>query len=99
MIQEIVKDIQKCKPLELIVTKFHNTVASIAMYQVHLARKESNINKVVLSGGTFQNKYVTEKIVPLLRKNQYDVYYPQVVPCNDGGIALGQLAVAANKRK
>lgn len=97
MFREIIKDIGDNRSLEFIVSRFHNTIVNVALHQVKLAKKESGINKVVISGGTFQNKYLTEKLIPLLRQLQYEVFYPQEVPCNDGGIALGQLAVAANK--
>jgi hydrogenase maturation protein HypF len=97
MIREIVKDIQTKKSLEYIVTRFHNTIAQIALHQVRLANKESGIKKIVLSGGSFQNKYLTEKLVTLLLKDHFEVYYPQEIPCNDGGLALGQLTIAANK--
>ncbi len=97
MIREIVKDIKTKKTLEFIVTRFHNTIAHIALHQVKLANQERGLQKIVLSGGSFQNKYLTEKLVTLLSQNQFEVYYPQEIPCNDGGLALGQLAIAANK--
>jgi len=98
MFHEVIADIEENKAPDLIVTRFHNTIVQVALHQVKLANKDSGIKKVVISGGTFQNKYLTEKLVPLLRQLQYKVFYPQEVPCNDGGIALGQLAVAANKK-
>lgn len=97
MIKEIVNDIVLKRSLEFIVTRFHNTIARIALHQANFAREESGITKVILSGGSFQNKYLTEKLVTLLLQNKFEVYYPQEVPCNDGGLALGQLAIAANK--
>jgi hydrogenase maturation protein HypF len=98
MITEIVKDIEIKKSPEFIVTRFHNTIAQIALHQVKLANKQSGLNKIVISGGSFQNKYLTEKLVTLLSQNQFEVYYPQEVPCNDGALALGQLAIAAKKK-
>jgi hydrogenase maturation protein HypF len=52
----------------------------------------------VLSGGVFQNKYLLEGTEKLLRKNNFEVYSHQAVTSNDGGIALGQLAIAAKRR-
>ncbi|MBA7711836.1 Carbamoyltransferase HypF [subsurface metagenome] len=98
MIREIILDITGNKSPGSIVTKFHNTIALAALHQVRVAYKESGIKQVILSGGTFQNKYLTEKLVHLLNQTQFEVFYPQEVPCNDGGIALGQLAIAANKQ-
>lgn len=97
MIREIAADLQVKKSLHEIVTKFHNTVANAALFQVMRSADKSEIKKVVLSGGTFQNKYLTEKLLLLLRQNEFEVYLPCDISCNDGGIALGQLAVAAHK--
>ena len=60
---------------------------------------KSGINKVVLSGGVFQNKYLSEGTMDLLQKNNFEVYSHSTVPANDGGIALGQLAVASKRRE
>lgn len=62
-------------------------------------RKESGINKVVLSGGTFQNRYLLENSIQLLENLGFEVFSHRQVPSNDGGIALGQLAVAAALRR
>ena len=66
---------------------------------VNTIRMNEGIDKVVLSGGVFQNKYLLEGAIQLLKKNNFTVYSHATVPCNDGGIALGQLAVAAKRRE
>ncbi len=96
MIREIVDDIKSQQSTTEIAAKFHNTLALAALQQIQITFEQSGIQKVVLSGGTFQNRYLTEKLLHLLRHNNFEVYYPREVPCNDGGIALGQLAVAAH---
>ncbi|MEI8049363.1 MAG: hypothetical protein WCI92_18425, partial [Bacteroidota bacterium] len=55
-------------------------------------------NKVILSGGVFQNKYLLERTIQMLQKNKFNVYSHANVPTNDGGIALGQLAIASKRR-
>jgi hydrogenase maturation protein HypF len=50
------------------------------------------MNKVVLSGGCFQNTLLTERTISLLHRNNHQVYWHQRVPPNDGGISLGQIA-------
>ena len=63
---------------------------------------ETNLHKVLLSGGVFQNRLLSELLMKELKAVGLDVYYPTTIPCNDGGIAVGQLAVAAaliNKEK
>jgi hydrogenase maturation protein HypF len=96
-LRTIVDDIIAKKKLPYIVTKFHNTVAKVAFDQVVTAGNRFKIENVVLSGGTFQNKFLTEKLITLLQES-FNVYFPLDVPCNDGGIALGQIAVASGKK-
>jgi len=57
------------------------------------------LKKVVLSGGTFQNRYLLETTEKLLTDMGFEVYTQSDLPSNDGGIALGQLAIAANLRE
>jgi len=62
-------------------------------------RSETSLNKVVLSGGVFQNKYLSEKTIALLSSNNFRVFTNHIVPVNDGGISLGQLVIASKKRE
>ncbi|GAI65660.1 unnamed protein product, partial [marine sediment metagenome] len=57
-------------------------------------RENTGINKIALSGGVFQNRYLTERIISLLEKDDFQVYTQRKVPPNDGGISLGQAVVA-----
>lgn len=97
MLKEIIADLMKREHKEVIITRFHNTIAQAACSQAEFARKITLIDTVVLSGGCFQNKYLTEKLLYLLKDKGFNVYLPHTVPINDGGIALGQLAIAAHK--
>jgi hydrogenase maturation protein HypF len=58
-------------------------------------RKENRINKVVLSGGCFQNRLLLEGLRSNLTTNGFEVFCHRQVPTNDGGIALGQAMIAA----
>lgn len=98
MFQQIIEDISKKTSVEIISTKFHNTVIYAIFKVVLKIRRETGLNKVVISGGTFQNKYISERIEPLLVKNKFEVYSQNKIPCNDGGIALGQIVIAAKNR-
>ena len=60
---------------------------------------KEGIDKVVLSGGVFQNKYLLDGTISILEENHFKVYAHAAVPTNDGGIALGQLAVASKRRE
>ena len=52
---------------------------------------------VVFSGGTFQNRILTELCIDVLERENYKVWINERVPSGDGGIALGQLVMAAMK--
>ena len=62
-----------------------------------LRKKKIGEQNVVLTGGCFQNRYLTERAVARLREEKFTPYWHQRIPPNDGGIALGQ-AVAASWR-
>lgn len=93
-IKDIINDINIGVDPGIISAKFHNTVADITVRAIKQIHDETGINKVVISGGTFQNKYLTKKVTDLIEKLKLEVYIARQVPCNDGGIALGQLAIA-----
>jgi hydrogenase maturation protein HypF len=95
IVGDIINGIEKVT----IATKFHNTIILAIFDTVNTIRLNSGINKVVLSGGVFQNKYLSEKTMDLLLKNNFEVYSHSSVPANDGGLALGQLAVASKRRE
>ena len=95
IIMEISKDIIKGEEVEIIAHKFHNTVVNFAVKLAKLIRDEYSLDRVVLSGGAFQNRLISRKIYNQLTKAQFKVYLPQKIPCNDGGLALGQLVVAS----
>lgn len=97
--RQIVDDLKQDISPEVIAARFHNTVACVITTLAQKVRDDQGINKVVLSGGTFQNKYLSETTVRLLKDMNFEVYQNKLVPSNDGGIALGQMAIAAKKRR
>jgi hydrogenase maturation protein HypF len=90
IIRGILEDIRQNTQIGIISAKFHNTLAEII---VAVAVKIKQ-NRVVLSGGCFQNKYLTEHTVQRLREKGFRPYWHQRVPPNDGGISLGQVYAA-----
>ena len=97
--REIVKDVISGLDASLISTKFHNTIISVIFESVKGIRAVEGINKVVLSGGVFQNKYLLSRTEKMLRKDHFNVFAPCQIPPNDGGVALGQLIIAAKRRE
>ena len=74
----------------IISVKFHNTLVEIII----AVAKKIGQPRVVLSGGCFQNRYLTERAVKRLQEEKFRTYWHQRVPPNDGGIALGQIYAA-----
>ena len=95
VIKEIVRDLKDGISKSEISLKFHNAVCEMIKEACNLLRKRYKINKVCLSGGVFQNKYISGRVKPLLEKDGFKVYAHKRVPTHDGGIAIGQAILAA----
>ncbi len=94
MIEAIVRDISRAVPAGQIAAAFHNTLAALIVDVCGRLRKGDGLNRVCLSGGTFQNVFLLERAVRGLRKSGFEVFLHSKVPPNDGGIALGQAVIA-----
>jgi hydrogenase maturation protein HypF len=90
LVQGIQSDRVNGVALGLISAKFHNALAD---WIVAVARI-TKIRNVVLSGGVFQNAYLTQRSRRLLEADGFGVFTHRLVPANDGGLALGQAVLA-----
>ena len=90
MIRGIINDLHCGVPVGHISAKFHNTLAEMVVEVARYVGEE----RVVLTGGCFQNRYLTERVILRLRGEGFKPYWHQRVPPNDGGIALGQAFAA-----
>ncbi|MDQ2714702.1 MAG: carbamoyltransferase HypF [Chloroflexota bacterium] len=95
MIRAIVSDIQRGVPPPQIARRFHRSLASMLVEITSKVREGTGLNRVALSGGVFQNSLLLEMLIARLEALDFQVYINRQVPPNDGGISLGQLAVAA----
>ncbi len=93
----IISDLKKKIDKEDIALKFHNTIAEIIKEVCVKIRNTSRLNKVVLSGGVFQNKILLSLANDALKEEGFLVYTGNKVSCNDSGIALGQAVIANSK--
>jgi hydrogenase maturation protein HypF len=93
-IDQIVREIRMKVPVNVIAAKFHNTIIAVIMQVCQRLRDSDGLKQVCLSGGTFQNGYLLERVIPALGERGFAVYMNRRVPPNDGGIALGQAAIA-----
>lgn len=97
-IEQIVQDVFEGTKPSVISARFHNSVVNALLEVVSELSMIYGLKDVVISGGTFQNACLSNLLYRDLRKYNYNVYLHSSVPQNDGGIALGQLAVAASVR-
>jgi hydrogenase maturation protein HypF len=95
IIQGVVQDIQNGRSPAEISTKFHQTLIALFGEICAIIRRNHDLNRVVLSGGCFQNSLLLRGLIGQLAAHHFEVYAQQQVPANDGGIALGQAMVAA----
>ncbi|HVA01524.1 MAG TPA: carbamoyltransferase HypF [Terriglobia bacterium] len=93
-IKHIVLDIQHGKPVGEIAAVFHNTLAKVIGEVCQRLRAAEGLNKVCLSGGTFQNMLLLARAVAELRARGFEIFLHANVPPNDGGISLGQALIA-----
>lgn len=79
--------------------RFHYTMVQMITETCKQIRQETGINKLVLSGGVFLNKFLLVETYKSLKACKFEVYMHKQVPTNDGGISLGQAAIAAHRYK
>ena len=77
---------------------FHTTVVEIVAAVCNRLREETGLSAIVLSGGVFLNALLTSEVCAMLPRHNFRVYRHRLVPPNDGGLSLGQLAVAIRSR-
>jgi len=93
----IVADLGAGRALPTIAARFHNSVAQMVLVVCRRLRAETGLNDVALSGGVWQNMVLLEQATTLLAAADFTVYVHRQVPANDGGLALGQAVIAAER--
>ncbi|MCX6375758.1 MAG: carbamoyltransferase HypF, partial [Armatimonadetes bacterium] len=97
MIAEIVEDVRRGVSLGTVSSRFHSTIADIAVKTCCEIQDAGGPSKVALSGGVFQNALLVGMVIGGLENQGFEVFRHSKVPCNDGCISLGQAAVAARR--
>ncbi|GAC1649339.1 MAG: hypothetical protein NVS9B15_08520 [Acidobacteriaceae bacterium] len=90
----IVEELTGGHPVRDISARFHNTLAAVIGDVCSRIQAEGGLNRVCLSGGSFQNLYLLRRTVVELRRRGFEVFLHAAVPANDGGISLGQAVIA-----
>lgn len=97
IISAIVGDLARGRPSAEIAGRFHRTMAAATLEICRALRGATGLDRVCLAGGVFQNELLTSDLVARLETVGFEVFLPRRAPVGDGGIALGQVLVAANR--
>lgn len=95
LFKEIIQELEKKEAGEKIAYRFHLTVAEMLCKTCLLLRKKTKINKVVLSGGVFQNNVLRPLSLDLLSRKGFRVFTHRNFSCNDSAVSLGQAVIAS----
>lgn len=95
MLVSIAADIRKSKDPSRVAAGFHNTLAHAFFELARQAQQQTQLDTIALSGGVFCNRFLAERLIGLLKAGNFRVLWNERVPVNDGGIAMGQAAIAA----
>jgi len=99
VIKQVLNDVKNDTPRGRIALKFHNGIAFGLTLWAEIARRNTGLNNVALSGGVFMNIYLLNRLKKSLEKKGFNVYTHSIVPCNDGGISPGQVVIADAQMK
>jgi len=99
VIRAVANDVRTGVPSSLIGARFHSAVVDLVATVARRARAETGLSTVALSGGVFQNALLLTGACRVLRRDGFTVLRHRVVPPNDGGLALGQLIIAAREQE
>ena len=94
MIRAMAEEQRRGTSPDVLSARFHNTLIRLAVQQCAYARERSGLDRVVLSGGSFQNMLLMHRLPEALRREGFAVYRHRRVSPNDEGLSLGQLMIA-----
>ncbi len=95
LIRAVVEDLKRQTNVGTIARQFHSSLVEMIAAICQRVRSNTQVEAVVLSGGVFLNALLTREATARLKADGFRVYRHRLVPPNDGGLALGQLAIAA----
>jgi len=95
----VIHDLERGVDRAEISARFHNTITAIIVRVVQRLRDMHSLSRVVLSGGTFQNRYLLGRTMLLLERAGVEVFVNTRVPPNDAGVSLGQAYIVRERLK
>ena len=99
LFEALVRELREAVPAGAISRRFHNSLVQVFVRIANLLREKTDLGRVCLSGGTFQNVYLLEHLQARLAQDGFEVFTHAEVPAGDGGLSLGQALVAAHRSK
>ncbi len=97
MFRALVSDLRAGVPVGILSRRFHLGLVSALAAMAERERRQSGLERVCLSGGSFQNVFLFENLVRRLTAAGFSVFTQAEVPSGDGGLSLGQALVAAHR--
>jgi hydrogenase maturation protein HypF len=94
-IAELARGLHAGADMPLLAARFHTTLAAAIAAACRRVRAASSLATVVLTGGCFQNRILVETTAARLDRDGFEVLVHRRIPANDGGLALGQVAIAS----
>jgi hydrogenase maturation protein HypF len=91
---ELLSEVQARVPVDEMAARFHQTIAQMTVEICERIAGDTGLRTVALSGGCFQNRLLLALTIPALQRAGFQVLHHRQVPCNDGGLSLGQAAIA-----
>jgi len=95
IIRAVAEEASDGVPAARVARRFHSTMVDLVAEVCGRLRLATGVESVALSGGVFLNALLTSEVGARLARDGFRVYRHRLVPPNDGGLSLGQLAVAA----
>ena len=99
MFDALIRDVRDQVPISEISRRFHSGLVRVFVDLAQKLRERGSLNRVCLSGGTFNNLYLTVELAAKLRAAEFEVFTHNEVPAGDGGLSLGQAMVAAHQER
>ncbi len=95
LFEGLLDDLARNVPVAAISRRFHNGLVEGFVQLAKLLRNKTDLDRVCLSGGTFHNIYLSQRLEARLSEAGFEVFTQKEVPSGDGGLSLGQALVAA----
>jgi hydrogenase maturation protein HypF len=97
MFLELAQDLREGVPTGVVSYRFHAGFVAVLARVAGLVRERTGLDRICLSGGSFQNCFLSERLQKRLEADGFQVFTHAEVPCGDGGISLGQAVIAAHR--